>query len=81
MNYLSTELQTEYLPNFIGINVHNARISYSNWGEHGVDFNYYKDPSDPFNQLFQEDLHKPFAGGTEFTSKKEALRFINSVNQ
>ena len=79
MNYLNEQQQKELLPRFTGTKVHNARIEYSSWGEHGVSFDYYKREDD--RMTFFDEIGKTFQGGTEFTTKKEALAFIKAVNK
>lgn len=83
MKYLSKELQTQYLPNFTGIKVHNAKLVYSRHGQHEVDFRYFKDPTDDWNKTYysQEELSQSWCGGTSFTNKAEALKFCNLVNK
>lgn len=83
MEYLSKELQTQYLPNFTGIKVHKAKLAYSTYGEHDVDFRYFKDASDDWNKTYysKEELAQSWCGGTTFTNKNEALKFIKLVNK
>ena len=55
MNYLNSELQSQLLPNFTGILVHNAKINYSIYGEHEVSFMYHVKPE---NVWFDDDPNK-----------------------
>ena len=77
MNYLNSELQSQLLPNFTGILVHNAKINYSIYGEHEVSFMYHVKPE---NVWFDDEPNKTWSGGTYFTNKKDAMAFIRLVN-
>ncbi len=78
MKYLNEKLQTELLPNFTGIKVHNAKMHYSRNREHMVQFNYYKNPETAW---FDDNLDKAFWSSKNFTNKKEAIKFINLINK
>ena len=79
MNYLNEQEQKELLPTFTGKMVHDAKLEYSERGEHEVSFKYYKRDDDKFSAFYQP--LKCFQGGAYFTSKKEALAFIKKVNK
>ena len=78
MKYLSEKLQSELLPKFTGIKVHNAKMEYSRNREHIVEYNYYRDPKKAW---FYDDIDKVWLGFKDFTNKKEAIKFINLINK
>lgn len=82
INYLSKQLQAEIMPNSTAVKYHNASFNKNsenrNWL---VDVSYHENKKDTF--YFLLNIHEKINSKRcckEFTSKKQALEFIEAVN-
>ena len=70
----------KYIPNHKVRNVRNAKIVYSAWGYHIVEFSYQALLNDTFVKMGIENPNKIKISQAEFSDKKTALEFIKKVN-
>ena len=75
------EIIKKYLPNYKVRNVRNAKLTYSAWGFHIVQFDCNSLEDDYFVKMGIDSVNRTHQSQKEFKTKKQALEFLKAINQ
>tara|TARA_R100000655_G_C2904784_1_gene179475 strand:+ start:95 stop:355 length:261 start_codon:yes stop_codon:yes gene_type:complete len=73
------EIIKEYLSNYKVRNIKNAKLTYSSWGTHIVQFEYNKLKNDVFVKMGLDSTDKIYQSVKTFKTKKRALKFLKEI--
>ena len=76
-NTKNQKFKNKWLPGSTGQAVHDAKISYSSWGDIDVEYKYKKNPKDA--NIWGDDPNKVYCASIHFTSKTKAKQFIKEL--